>query len=278
MPLLGEKSRFAVLKIEDDTDSSDDEGSKEKTSISAGKKKTLSKHKGKSQSPESGLLVHVVQQKPKPKGKKAKKQTGQVVDPDGFIVQDATQDYYERKYREDLQEAVRLSQQSASVTPPPPASKKNGRIKAETNKKAAAPPNDETPAKVTEAGPLKQYDDKVNAIIRAGGPPTFERERQLMDIYRSALEEKIKELSCQSDKLSCAENDVKKYKSRYQKICELLKDAEVNEKVHLKVELEKSREVEQELSGQIGELRGELMQAKTRIRELEEWLEKLKKT
>lgn len=43
----------------------------------------------------------------------------------------------------------------------------------------------------------------------------------------------------------------------------------VNEKTHMAADLEKARTVERELSSQIGELRGELMQARSKIRELE---------
>uniref|UniRef100_A0A914S2V1 Uncharacterized protein n=1 Tax=Parascaris equorum TaxID=6256 RepID=A0A914S2V1_PAREQ len=56
-----------------------------------------------------------------------------------------------------------------------------------------------------------------------------------------------------------------------------LLDYPVNEKAHMTAELEKARNVEAEMGTQIGMLQGELMQARSKIRELENKLKELDK-
>uniref|UniRef100_A0A183UXP1 TACC_C domain-containing protein n=1 Tax=Toxocara canis TaxID=6265 RepID=A0A183UXP1_TOXCA len=285
MPFLsGQQSKFAVLKIDDDSSSSSEgEGNK---SVSLDGKGRSGGTKKRDKVTNSGLLVHVISQKPKQKGKKAKKMITsltkislhcntygvkkmkyfqlqpQVVDSDGFIVQDADEDYIEKKFREDLREALKNSRESASnVHTPPPTSAQT----SETSVEKVENVSDKNPAETV----IADLDKRATELLNREGGQNKARERQLMTLYRAKLLETLTQLTVQTEAALKAEAEANKYRNRYKRICELLRDAEVNEKAHLTVELEKARKMEAELSTQVGTLQGELMQARTRIHELE---------
>lgn len=262
MPFVGERSKFACLKIYDDTgSSSEDEGSKLMAKTLPTKNKNRGSQKSADKKTDGGLIVHTIPQKLKNRGKKNKKVP--VVE-DGFLVQEGDEDYLEKKYQEDLQKAIKNSLDMAStassfqrVSVTEVQVTKSGRQQDQANTK------DAVEAQVSDA------DLQASILLTKTDGPQKAKEQQLVALYRSRLIETLRQLTLENEVKLKAEAEMMKYKSRYKKLCELLKDAEVNEKAHMAADLEKAQKVENELSSQIGELRGELMQARSKIRELE---------
>lgn len=87
----------------------------------------------------------------------------------------------------------------------------------------------------------------------------------LLSLYRAKLEEASAEMETLRAGKAAAEAEAEKYKGRYKKLCELLKDAEVKEKAQLLVELEKSTALRQELGEEMAELSAQLAQATSRL-------------
>uniref|UniRef100_A0A0M3J3K9 TACC_C domain-containing protein n=1 Tax=Anisakis simplex TaxID=6269 RepID=A0A0M3J3K9_ANISI len=162
---------------------------------------------------------------------------------------------------------LKNSRESVSSSPPPPQQL------AASRAKTTEPPPDKKASVVVARDPaealIDDLDKQAEALINKASGAEKLRETQLMSFYRKRLLDTIRELNAKSEALTKANADVEKYRSRYKKICELLRDAEVNEKAHMAAELDKARRVETELSTQIGTLQGELMQAKSKIHELE---------
>uniref|UniRef100_A0A9J2P422 Uncharacterized protein n=1 Tax=Ascaris lumbricoides TaxID=6252 RepID=A0A9J2P422_ASCLU len=269
MPFLaGQQSKFAVLKIDDDSESSSEDEGKRLVANAAKGRAGGSKKGGKGNS--AGLVVHVIPPKPKLKGKKAKKLQPQVMDSDGFIVQDADEDFIERKFREDLREALKNSRESASnATQSPPTAARSSQPPVEKTEEAS----EKNAMEVL----VSDLDKQASAVMSRTDGPSKARETQLITLYRTRLLETLAQLTVQTEAAVKAEAEANKYRNRYKRICELLRDAEVNEKAHMTVELEKARNVEAEMGTQIGTLQGELMQARSKIRELENKLKELDK-
>ncbi|EFO23134.2 hypothetical protein LOAG_05353 [Loa loa] len=266
MPIVGERSKFSCLKIYDDTSSSndDDDGTKLMGKATLGQKKNHENQK-KTVTYKSGggFIVHSIPQKRKNKGKKTKK-VPTVVE-DGFIVQDGDGDYMEKKYREDLQQAIENSRQMASTAS---TDLKQGIASSDVHTESRI---EQETVRTNDAVELliSEIDSQASALFTKSDGPQKTKEQHLVALYRSELVETLRQMNLEKEVKLKAESEVTKYKNRYKKLCELLKDAEVNEKAHMAADLEKARTVEKELSSQIGELRGELMQARSKIRELE---------
>ncbi|VDK76229.1 unnamed protein product [Litomosoides sigmodontis] len=263
MSILGERSKFACLKIYDDTSSSNDDNDGVKLMDVASSVQNKSHGNQKKSSAtcrnDGGFIVHSIPHKRKNKGKKNKKIP--VVVEGGFIVQDGDGDSVDKKYREDLQQAIANSLEEAST-----ASADRVQEIALSNHQTKEEPvrmKDEVEIFISEV------DSQASALFTKNDGPQKTKEQQLVALYRSKLIETLRQMRLENEVKLKAEAEVTKYKSRYKKLCELLKDAEVNEKAHMAADLEKARTVESELSSQIGELCGELMKARSKIRELE---------
>ncbi|CAG9531752.1 unnamed protein product [Cercopithifilaria johnstoni] len=263
MPIVGERSKFSCLKIYDDTSSSNDDndGPKLMGGAESGQNKNDRNQKKSSATCKSGggLIVHSIPQKRKNKGKKTKKTA--VVMEGGFIVQDGNGDSMDKKYREDLQQATENNREIASTASANPV------------QEIASPDLqiEEEPMRMKDEVEMfiSEVDSQASILFTKNDGLQKTKEQYLVALYRSKLEETLRQMMLENEIKLKAEAEVTKYKSRYKKLCELLKDAEVNEKTHMAADLEKARMVERELSSQIGELRGELMQARSKIRELE---------
>uniref|UniRef100_A0A914X492 Uncharacterized protein n=1 Tax=Plectus sambesii TaxID=2011161 RepID=A0A914X492_9BILA len=106
MPVLaGQKSKFAVLKIDDESSSDDDEGF---TTVSSNRRPGSGKTGGTTKK-VGGLVVHALPQKPKAKGKKAKKKPNVVVDGEGITVQEEEGDHADYTFQQDLRLALEKS-------------------------------------------------------------------------------------------------------------------------------------------------------------------------
>ncbi|KAM3720734.1 G kinase-anchoring protein [Dirofilaria immitis] len=266
MPIVGEQSKFSCLKIYDDTNSSsDDNGTKlmNKSTRNQNKNHGNEKKSATYKSGNGGLIVHSIPQKPKNKGKKTKKAS--VIVEDGFIVQDGNEDYLEKKYREDLQQAIENSRKMASTVSTDHVQKTTLSDVHTDSRVEQEPVRTKDPVEML----ISEIDSQASALFTKNDGPQKTKEQHLVALYRSKLMETLRQMMLENQVKLNAESEVTKYKSRYKKLCELLKDAEVNEKAHMAADLEKARTVEKELSCQIGELRGELMQARSKIRELE---------
>uniref|UniRef100_A0A8R1TNT1 Uncharacterized protein n=1 Tax=Onchocerca volvulus TaxID=6282 RepID=A0A8R1TNT1_ONCVO len=252
MPIVGERSKFSCLKIYDDTSSSSDEnGTKlmDKATLRQSKNHGNQKKPDTYKSDNDGFIVHSISQKRKNKGKKAKKTS--VVVEDGFIVQDGNEDYLEKKYREDLQQAIENSRKMTST-----ASTDCVQETAQSNVHKESPIEQES---VRTEDPVEmlmsEVDSQASALFTKSDGPQKTKEQHLVALYRSKLVETLRRMMLENEAKLNAESEVTKYK--------------MNEKAHMAADLEKARTVEKELSAEIGELRGELMQARSKIRELE---------
>ncbi|VDD91070.1 unnamed protein product [Enterobius vermicularis] len=268
---IAQQSKFACLKIYDDTSSSEDEGKrimnigqeKKGSQKSAGKKAAK---KGENNGP---LLVHVLPQKPKNRGKKHKKMP-QVVDETGIVIQDPDLDPAEMKYREELRKALKESCETSSVKAQRSTETVTARPKVEKVEKVEE--QQETKRSPAECAVMEI--DKEAKKLLAG---TSKNPESVVRLYRSKLLAVLEENSRLNEELSKAQANVMKYRSRYTKLCEILKDVEINEKAQLVAQLEKARQVETEMGNQIGTLRGELMQATSKNREFEAKIKELTK-
>uniref|UniRef100_A0AAF5PYL4 Uncharacterized protein n=1 Tax=Wuchereria bancrofti TaxID=6293 RepID=A0AAF5PYL4_WUCBA len=266
MPIVGERSKFSCLKIYDDTSSSSDGDNSTKLMgkmTPSQNKKHGNQKKSATCKSSSGFIVHSIPQKRKNKGKKTKKMP--IVMEDGFIVQDGDGDYMEKKYHEDLQQAMENSREMASTASADPVQEI-----ASSDVHAESWMEQETlRTKDADEVLISEIDLQASALFTKNDGPQKAKEQHLVALYRSKLVETLRQVVLDKEVKLKTESELTKYKSRYKKLCELLKDAEVNEKTHMAADLEKARTVEKELSCQIGELRGELMQARSKIRELE---------
>ncbi|EJW80792.1 hypothetical protein WUBG_08301 [Wuchereria bancrofti] len=287
MPIVGERSKFSCLKIYDDTSSSSDGDNSTKLMgkmTPSQNKKHGNQKKSATCKSSSGFIVHSIPQKRKNKGKKTKKMP--IVMEDGFIVQDGDGDYMEKKYHEDLQQAMENSREMASTASADPVQEI-----ASSDVHAESWMEQETlRTKDADEVLISEIDLQASALFTKNDGPQKAKEQHLVALYRSKLVETLRQVVLDKEVKLKTESELTKYKSRYKKLCELLKDAEgmfyifilaassitffnsefqLNEKTHMAADLEKARTVEKELSCQIGELRGELMQARSKIRELE---------
>uniref|UniRef100_A0A915PMA5 Ubiquitin-conjugating enzyme E2 G2 n=1 Tax=Setaria digitata TaxID=48799 RepID=A0A915PMA5_9BILA len=278
MPIVGERSKFSCLKIYDDTSSSSDsDGTKLIGKTAANKKNHVNQKKLTPNKSSGGFIVHPVPQKSKNKGKKGKK--GPVIVEGGFIVQDGDDEFLERKYREDLQQAIEHSREMASTA-------SANRVEEKLSSDVITESIEQEPVRMKDAVEIliAEVDSQASVLFTKTDGLQKAKEQKLVALYRSKLIETLRQMMFEKEVKLKAESEVTKYKNRYKKLCELLKDAEgqllnntctltyshfVNEKTHMAADLEKARTVERELSSQIGELRGELMQARSKIRELE---------
>ncbi|VDM91403.1 unnamed protein product [Onchocerca ochengi] len=258
MPIVGERSKFSCLKIYDDTSSSSDEnGTKlmDKATLRQSKNHGNQKKPATYKSDNDGFIVHTISQKRKNKGKKAKKTS--VVVEDGFIVQDGNEDYLEKKYREDLQQAIENSRKMTST-----ASTDCVQETAQSNVHKESPIEQES---VRTEDPVEmlmsEVDSQASALFTKSDGPQKTKEQHLVALYRSKLVETLRRMMLENEAKLNAESE------KRPKFCNL--SSMVNEKAHMAADLEKARTVEKELSAEIGELRGELMQARSKIRELE---------
>ncbi|VDN03474.1 unnamed protein product [Thelazia callipaeda] len=249
MPIVAQRSKFSCLKIYDDsTSSSDENGDRLKKNSSSNK---IKKCGDQAVAGRSGLVVHPVPQRPKKRGKKKKKDCEQ-----------AAQNIQEFTHclRESLPSNADVENSNSTED------------KSEQPKSAIEMLVSELDSKATD---LLTKNDGPQKVVRARynffreNLTLYPKELQLVALYRLKLLEMHQNLVAETQARLQTEAELIKYKSRYKKLCELLKDAEVNEKTHMAAELEKARVVESELSTEIGELRGELMQAQSKIRSLE---------
>uniref|UniRef100_A0A914V4W2 Uncharacterized protein n=1 Tax=Plectus sambesii TaxID=2011161 RepID=A0A914V4W2_9BILA len=286
MPVLaGQKSKFAVLKIDDESSSDDDEGF---TTVSSNRRPGSGKTGGTTKK-VGGLVVHALPQKPKAKGKKAKKKPNVVVDGEGITpnvvvdgegitVQEEEGDHADYTFQQDLRLALEKSrleqeqtsertkeprQSSSSKVGTKPSSTKPTQAEAKVEKK-------ENPVEIL----LNQIDQEAASIVKketSSGPVDRDLlKTALVSLYRNKLLKVLVELNESTTTSVQYQSELKKYKERYKKLCELLKDVEVKEKAQLMVELERASKIETELSSQISDLQGKLEQAKSRIHELEQ--------
>lgn len=269
---IAQQSKFACLKVDDDTSSSEDEGKKlmdfgkNKKGVRKGTSQKMTKKDG-----NGPLLVHFVPQKQKTKGKKNKKGS-QIVDGTGLIIQDPDLDAAEMKYREELRQALKESCESSSVTTQrsteadtaPPAVEKVKEVKVKESEELKR-----TPAECL----ILELDEEVKKTTTGSS-----KDMDLtVCLYRTKLLNVLEENSRVKEDLLKAQANAEKYRSRYTKLCEILKDVEINEKAQLVVQLEKARQVETEMANQIGALRGELMQATSKNHDYEARIKKLTK-
>uniref|UniRef100_A0A0N5ASN1 GKAP1 n=1 Tax=Syphacia muris TaxID=451379 RepID=A0A0N5ASN1_9BILA len=271
---IAEQSKFACLKVEDDT-SSDEERSVKfgKVKGNAGLKSTK---KG-----SGSLIVHVVPQKAKNKGKKGKK-APQVVDETGLIIQDLNVDAAEMKYREELRQALKESYEASLKTVQ--NSNPEAKLSTAPDTAAAKVEKSEDCEKVEASNKspveslLKELDKKAKEVAAEVGSDGLSKSvGRAVLVYRKKLMDILEENSRLTEKLVQTQNNVDKYRSRCIKLCEILKDVELNEKADLIVQLEKAHQVETELGNQVGTLRGELMQATSKNREYEAKIKELSK-
>ncbi|VDO23000.1 unnamed protein product [Brugia timori] len=271
---------FSCLKIYDDTSSSSDgdNGTKLMSKVTPSQNK---KHENQKKSAtcknSSGFIVHSIPQKRKNKGKKTKKASIPIVMEDGFKVQDGDGDYMEKKYHEDLQQAMENSREVASTASADPVQE----IASSDVHTESWMEQETVRTKDAVEALISEIDLQASALSTKDDGLQKTKEQHLVALYRSKLVETLRQMMLDKEVKLKTESELTKYKSRYKKLCELLKDAEgielkiftivltVNEKTHMAADLEKARTVEKELSCQIGELRGELMQARSKIRELE---------
>ncbi|MCP9260337.1 Ubiquitin-conjugating enzyme E2 G2 [Dirofilaria immitis] len=254
MPIVGEQSKFSCLKIYDDTNSSsDDNGTKlmNKSTRNQNKNHGNEKKSATYKSGNGGLIASVIVE-------------------DGFIVQDGNEDYLERNTARyplfvDLQQAIENSRKMASTVSTDHVQKTTLSDVHTDSRVEQEPVRTKDPVEML----ISEIDSQASALFTKNDGPQKTKEQHLVALYRSKLMETLRQMMLENQVKLNAESEVTKYKSRYKKLCELLKDAEVNEKAHMAADLEKARTVEKELSCQIGELRGELMQARSKIRELE---------
>lgn len=237
MPLLaGVQSKYACLKIDDDSSSSESE-SKNSVASRAGRKEATNKEQGKAnngnvKTASGALLVHVVKPKPKNRSKKNKflqKREEAHIPEDGLFAE-PEEDFMsaaEKKFRKDLDQAIRNSRESSS--------------------------------KVAFSA---ESDDNKDIT-------------KLMDFYHKKYDEAVKINERQAEELAKWQGDAEKYRTRYKKICDIFHDAELCEKGQIVAELTRSRRVEAELGEQLGALRGELERARSKIRDLEAKLRQL---
>ncbi|KAL3998601.1 hypothetical protein ACH3XW_15695 [Acanthocheilonema viteae] len=244
MPIVGERSKFSCLKIYDDTSSDDDDDSaKLMSGAASGQNKNHGNQKKSSATYKSGggFIVHSVPQKRKNKGKKTKKVS--VVVEGGFIVQDGDGDSLDKKYCENLQQAIENSREVASTA-------------------SADPVQEITSSKIQMEGEpmetkdelemfMSEIDSQASPLFTKNDGPQKTKEQHLVALYRSKLVETFRQMMLENEVKLKAEAELTKYKNRYKKLCELLKDAEVNEKTHMAADLEKAKLVERELSSQI---------------------------
>ena len=165
---------------------------------------------------------------------------------------------------------------AAAVASPPAAAKKKGK-----KKKAVSGGMDGAATGAAGDGGGESLDDlasqtaaEVARILKAesrregSGGGSGGVESVLVSVYRSKLETASDELTAMRAELAEKTEEGRKYKDRYKKLCELLKDVEVKEKAQLLVELDRSAKVREEMAEEISALSGELAQAKSRIHSL----------
>uniref|UniRef100_A0A0R3RVC2 TACC_C domain-containing protein n=1 Tax=Elaeophora elaphi TaxID=1147741 RepID=A0A0R3RVC2_9BILA len=293
MSFIGERSRFSCLKIYDDTSSSNDDDNGAKSTGGTAANSQTKNHRNQKKSPATyksgGLIVHAIPQKRKNRNKKTKKMSNVVEG--GFGMQDGDGDSVNKTCREDLQQVTENNREmpsTASVDPMLEIALSNELICFQFQLRM----EDESAWKDEVKMLISEVDSQASAVFTKNDGPQKIKEQYLVALYRSKLVETLRQMMLGNEVKLKAEEEVVKYKGRYKKLCELLKDAEgefhifililfpvvygtfitlllVNEKAHMAADLEKARTVEQELSSQIGELRGELMQARSKIRELE---------
>lgn len=252
------RSKFACLYIGDDSDEEftvvRGNKSSSKMNNSCGSKSMVTKQ------PKSGgqLIVHAVQKRPR--AKKANRE--KVVDgATGLIVQGADDHYLaEQKYREDLKQAMRESAQLAMV-----------------NSSLAHPERNASSDLENKEG--DQNTPPVGKILRATddesqkqNSPSFKFEEntdpEVIQLYKKKLAEALDQAATAKQETQSVQAELERYRTRYRKLVELFRDAELTEKAKLIIDLDKTRTSEAELSSQLVVTQKELEQCKSKLRAL----------
>ncbi|KAL6731753.1 hypothetical protein Aduo_002586 [Ancylostoma duodenale] len=249
--MLESRSKFACLNIDDDSD-------EEFTSVSKSKKGGPHGAGGQRMKNGGNLIVHAIEKKPK--AKRGNKQAKVVDSATGLVVQGADENYAaEQKYREDLKRAMRESAQMAvnrspssnsEKTPPPPAEVLQN--------------EQHNPSLIDKILDSIEEESKKQAGLNADakGDPV------VVALYRSKLTEAVEEMIKANEKAQAAHADVEKYRTKYRKLVELFRDAELSEKAKLVMDLEKTRSSEAELASQLVIAQKELEQYRSKLRAL----------
>ncbi|EYC24140.1 hypothetical protein Y032_0014g2346 [Ancylostoma ceylanicum] len=240
--MLESRSKFACLNIDDDSD-------EEFTSVSKSKKGGHQGAGGQRMKNGGNLIVHAIEKKPK--AKRGNKQTKVVDTATGLVVQGADENYVaEQKYREELKRAMRESAQMAVNRSPSSNSEKTPPPAAE-----ASHNEQHNPSLIDKILDSIEEESKKQAGVNADakGDPV------VVALYRSKLTEA---------KAQAAHADVEKYRTKYRKLVELFRDAELSEKAKLVMDLEKTRASEAELASQLVIAQKELEQYRSKLRAL----------
>ncbi|KJH49925.1 hypothetical protein DICVIV_03955 [Dictyocaulus viviparus] len=246
------RSKFACLYIDDDSDEGFTTDGKKSSKISdcqRGDKHV--KNSGK-------LIVHAVEKRPKTK----KTNKGKIVDKaTGLIVQGADEQYIsEQKYREDLKQAMERSTHAnsrSSVVQPEATMFSDLENKESVDDKLS--PLDKV---LRQNGEELQRLDSLNIDGEENSDPV------IVELYKRKLNEAVDQMIVAKEEKQSAQAELEKYKTRYKKLVELFRDAEVADKAKLITELEKSRNSEAELASQLIVTQKELEQYKSKLRAL----------
>ncbi|VDM56617.1 unnamed protein product [Angiostrongylus costaricensis] len=119
----------------------------------------------------------------------------------------------------------------------------------------------------------------VGKILRPTGDesqkqnsPSFKFEEntdsEVIQFYKKKLAEALDQAATAKQETQSVQAELERYRTRYRKLVELFRDAELTEKAKLIIELDKTRTSEAELSSQLVVTQKELEQCKSKLRAL----------
>ncbi|VDM70516.1 unnamed protein product [Strongylus vulgaris] len=114
---------------------------------------------------------------------------------------------------------------------------------------------------------LDSIEEEARKQSAGKGAPVKE-DPVIITLYRSKLTEAVEEMLKANEKVQAAQADVEKYRTKYRKLVELFRDAELSEKAKLVMDLERARAAEAELGTQLAITQKELEQYRSKLRAL----------